>query len=248
LKLRLGAAVLLAVLVPLTAVTTSSPAHAGGTDITPPEVGSCHDLTLEEGYDESDPDPAVDCAGSHTSISVAVVELAAAPSDWSDPATYPDSVWRTCGNKVEAALGDNPKLIQRAAYSWFWFSPTRVQREEGALWVRCDLALLGGDRLLALPQDLVLGGLPLPDSVALCRQGKRADYAYTACSRPHKFRATISIKYPYSSYPGRRTAKQFALRKCRARATAPFFYEWVASRASWHRGYRHAVCLFQDDR
>ena len=114
--------------------------------------------------------------------------------------------------------------------------------------MRCDLALLGGDRLLTLPHDLVLGGLPLPDSVALCRQGKRADYAYTACARPHQFRATISIKYPQTSYPGRRAAKQFALRKCRARAEAEFFYEWVTSRASWRHGYRHAVCLFKTDR
>ncbi|RHW27450.1 hypothetical protein D0Z08_09915 [Nocardioides immobilis] len=243
-KLRLGAAVLAAALIPLTAVTTSSPASAG-VDTTPPEVGSCHDLTMAEGYDESDPDPAVDCAGPHTSITVAVVELEQAP-DWTDPSSYPDSVWRTCGNAFELALGDNPKLIRRSAHTWFWFMPTRVQREAGALWVRCDLTLLGGDRLLKLPQELVLGGLPLPNAVAKCRQGKRADYAYTACSQPHQFRATLSIRYPHSSYPGPRAAKRFALRKCRARATSVFFYEYVGTRAAWRNGYRHAVCLYKD--
>lgn len=248
LKLRLGAAVLLAAITPLTAVTSPSPARAG-VDITPPEVGSCHDLTMAEAFEESDPDPAVDCAARHTTATVATVELAEAPADWADPSTYPDSVWRTCGEAFEVALGDVPKVIQRSAHSWFWFSPTRVQREGGALWVRCDIGLLGGhDHLLKLPQELRLGGLPLPDGRALCRQGKRADYAYTACSQPHKFRATVSIKYPHASFPGVRKSKEFALRKCRARATAPFFYEWVRSRAQWRNGYRHAVCLFQDGR
>lgn len=244
-KLRLGAAVLLAALIPLTAVSTPSPARAG-VDTTPPAVGSCHDLTLDEAYKESDPDPAVPCTARHTTATVATVELDEAPDDWADPSTYPRSVWKTCDEAFEVALGDNKKLIRRSAHSWFWFSPTRVQREAGALWVRCDVATLGGDRLVPIPQRLRLGGLPLPDNRAKCRQGKAADYAYTACSRPHQFRATLSIKYPHSSFPGPRKSKQFALRKCRAKATAPFFYEWVSSRAAWRDGYRHAVCIFKN--
>ena len=200
-KLRLGAAVLLATAIPLTTLAAPSPARAG-VDTDPPAVGSCHDLTYQEAYRASDPDPAVGCAGRHTTVTVASIELAEAPDDWEDPRTYPDSVWRTCNEQFEIALGDNKKLIRRSAHSYFWFSPTRVQREEGALWVRCDIALLGGDRLLPLPQQLRLGGLPLPDGRAKCRQGKSADYAYTACSRPHQFRAKLSIKYPQSSFPG----------------------------------------------
>lgn len=243
-KLRLGAAVLTAALIPL-AATTATPAHAG-VDITPPEVGSCHDLTMAEAYEESDPDPAVACNARHTTATVAVVMLDAAPADWADGSTYPASVWRTCGEAYEAALGDNPKVIRRSAHSWFWFSPTRVQREAGALWVRCDVGLLGGDKLLPIPENLTLGGLPLPDSRAKCRKGKAANYAYTACSQAHKFRAKLSIKYPHASFPGVRRSKAFALKKCRARATAPFFYEWVETRGQWRNGYRHAVCLFQD--
>lgn len=244
-KLRLGAAVLLAALVPLTAVTAPSPATAG-VDTTPPAVGSCHDLTLEEAYAESDPDPAVPCSARHTSATVATVELDEAPADWGDPASYPRSVWRTCHEAFHVALGNNRKVIRRSAHTLFWFSPTRVQREAGALWVRCDVATLGGDRLVPIPRRLKLGGLPLPDSRAKCRQGAGADYAYTACSRPHQYRATHSIKYPHSSFPGPRKSKRFALRECRERASAPFFYEFVSSRAAWRDGYRHAVCLFRD--
>ncbi|RHW27449.1 hypothetical protein D0Z08_09910 [Nocardioides immobilis] len=60
-KMRLGAAVLLAALTPLTAVSAPAPAR-GEVDITPPAVGSCFDLTLDEVKAVSNAKPPVDCS------------------------------------------------------------------------------------------------------------------------------------------------------------------------------------------
>ncbi|MDZ5619907.1 septum formation family protein [Nocardioides bizhenqiangii] len=241
-KLRLGAVVLTAALTPLTAVGTPSPARAG-VDITPPEVGSCHAYTMAEGAGRSDRTPVVDCADPHTAITVEVVEFDQAP-DWDDPDALDRALRTQCYPAYFEALGGNIKTIQRSAHILYVFIPTKAQREAGAAWLRCDATLQGGTRLMNLPDNLVLGSLPLPDRVAKCRTGKRFDYAYTVCARPHQFRAAVSIRYPHDSYPGKRAAVRFALRKCRARAEAPFFYEAVFSRAAWTLGYRHAVCLW----
>ncbi|WP_183100523.1 septum formation family protein [Nocardioides pelophilus] len=246
-KLRLGAAVILAALTPLTAVTAPSPASAG-VDITPPEVGSCHAYTKAEGAGKSDFTPVVECTEPHTAITVAVVEFEVAP-DWDDPDALDQALSDECYPAWYDALGGNIKTIQRSAYITYIFIPTRAQRDAGAAWLRCDVALQGGTKLMNLPDRLALGGLPLPDRVAKCRANERADYAYTVCSRPHAFRATHSVKYPHSSYPGLRASKRFALRECRERIRTPYmFYEWVGSRAAWRAGYRHAVCLKQTTR
>lgn len=242
-KLRLVAAVLLAAITPFTAVTVQ-PASAG-VDTTPPEVGSCHAYTMEEGAGKSDRTPEVDCGDPHTALTVAVVEFDQAP-DWDDPDAFDRPLRRYCYSAYFEALGGNMKTIQRSAHVLYTFIPTKAQRDAGAAWLRCDVALQGGTRLMNLSDDLVLGSLPLPDSVAKCRAGKRFDYAYTVCARPHQFRASVSIRYPHDSYPGTRAAVRFALRKCRARAEAPFFYEAVFTRAAWNVGYRHAVCLWSN--
>lgn len=240
-NLRLGAAVLAVALSTLTTATTASPASAG-VDTSPPAVRTCHDLTLREGYKAADPDPAVPCAGRHTSLTIAVIDLGDSP-DWSDHDALAKRVDDVCPRAFLNFLGGNNKVVQRSAHSIFWFVPTQAQKDAGAHWLRCDLVLLGGDRLMPLRGRVPLGGLPLPDSRAKCLLGERAHYAMTACSRPHQFRATLSFKYPQSSYPGVRAAKRFALHKCRTHVHKAFIYEWVGSRASWRLGYRHAMCL-----
>lgn len=240
-KLRLGAAVLAVVLIPLTA-TTTSPAHAG-VDITPPEVGSCHAYTMEQGAGASDTTPVVDCAETHTALTVAVAEFDPA-TDWNSPAVLNRAVLNQCYPAFFDTLGGNLKVIRRSAYLLYLFIPTKAQRDAGAAWLRCDVALHGGTRLVPLQDDLALGGLPLPDSVAKCRAGEDGDYALTVCSRAHRYRATHSIRYPHSSWPGAEASQRFALRKCReVFPRSAFYYEYVVSRYYWRVGYRHVVCL-----
>jgi hypothetical protein len=246
-RLRLGAILLVAAITPLTAVTLQQSAYAG-VDTTPPEIGDCHAYTKAQGAGASDRTPIVDCADPHTAITVAVVEFDRAPN-WSNPDALDRPFRRHCIPAFFDALGNNLKAIRRSAYVPYTFIPTKAQRNAGAAWLRCDVALQGGTKLMNLAGDLTLGRLPLPASVAKCREGRRGDYAYTVCSRPHQYRATHSIRYPHSSWPGVRSSKRFAYRVCLERARAlrseTFFYEQVASRWAWRVGYRHAVCLMK---
>lgn len=209
----------------------------------PPAVGSCHALTPKELAKAADPDPAVSCDDPHQSLTVKVVQFSSAP-DWGNVERILKRIYAPCFRAVVARSGGSSKKLQMSAYSMAWFIPSRAQRANGAKWVRCDLYLAAGTKLLTLPanDEIALGALPLSDRFAKCRVGKRYGYAVTSCSRNHSFRATVAIKYPHSSYPGRRAATRFAVRKCRARIDSGFYYELV-SRLSWRAGFRHAICL-----
>ena len=240
-RLRLGAAVLVAAILPLTAVTIQQPASAG-VDTTPPAVGSCHDLTLREGYRASDPDPAVACSARHTSHTFKVVEFED-PPPWRDEKVLQKIVRRQCVPAVRGALGGNAKAVQLSATSapW-WFMPTPAQRDAGAAWIRCDLVNLGGDRLMPLPADPTLS-LPLSDSRAKCRVGKRAHYLVTTCSRPHQYRATHAVKYPSARYPGDRRLQRWSVRKCGDKLGRSFgYYEWPG-RLDWKLGFSYSICF-----
>jgi hypothetical protein len=167
-KLRLGAA-LLAAVTTATVLAPATSSHAG-VDVTPPAVGSCHELTLKEG--PSDPDPAVRCTERHTSVTTRIVRFRNAP-DWGNIDRLLARIETPC-NKGRLALFDgHAKPLQMSAYVEFFFIPTKAQRDAGAKWVRCDVALAGGRSLRALPtdRDPALGRLPLPDRLARCRAG-----------------------------------------------------------------------------
>ena len=72
--MRLGRALLAAATLGTALTTLPAPATAG-VDTTLPAVGSCHDLTYEEGYDASDTEAPVECTEPHTTVTVTVVEL-----------------------------------------------------------------------------------------------------------------------------------------------------------------------------
>lgn len=242
-KLRLGAAVLLAALTSLTTVTAAAPARAG-VDITPPAVGSCHDLTKGEAWSSSEPDPAVSCTERHTTVTVKIVELSGTPN-WQDTAALSRAMFVKCWRAVDATLDGSVAARVRSAYILYWFIPTKAQRDAGAKWIRCDLGLPNGDRLRPLPTDggPQLGGLPLPDNIARCRLGRGGDFEVVVCSHGHAFRATHHIHRSGDQYPGARAMRRWTIRKCRARINTGFYFEYPQSRLAWQAGMRYAVCL-----
>ncbi len=247
-KLRLGAAVLLATIVPLSAVTTvtaPSPARAGEVDITPPAIGSCFDLTLKQVRAASNGEPPVACTARHTTVTFDVVEFAE-PPDWNDEDSYDDQVYDQCNLSWINVLGGNPKTITRSSYTYYWLLPTPDQREAGASWVRCELALRGGGSLAPVPTKIRLGRLPLPNSVAWCIARRGADFVGTVCTRSHRFRATRSIRIPGNHWRGNDKVQKIALEACQARVSGDFRYSWPPSRYWWRLGFRYATCLPRD--
>lgn len=245
-KLQLGAAVLMAALTPLTAVTAPSPASAG-VNTTPPAVGSCHALTYNEYLAAIEPDPAVACSERHTSVTVMVREFST-PPDWTDFGQIVRRMFVPCLKSLVRVTGGFGSLVQLSPYGLTFYKPTKAQRDAGAAWVRCDAVLHGGPGSLApVPEDLTLHW-PTGLHVRKCRLGKRADFALTVCSRRHKYIAMWTVRMRGDTYPGERVAKRFARRECFERVGDPaggdpFVYEWVSSRALWRAGLRYAVCL-----
>lgn len=241
-KLRLGAA-LLAAMTTATVLAPAPSSHAG-VETTPPAVGSCHALTLEEALAASDPDPAVRCTERHTSVTTRIVRFRNAPN-WGNTDRLLARIETPCSQSQLALFGGHAKPLQMSAYFGLFFIPTKAQRDAGAKWVRCDTALISGRSLRALPTDgdPELGRLPLPDRLARCRVGKAGGYAVTTCDRKHAFRATHAVKYPSRTYPGTRRMSRWTLRKCRAKLGGAAFYYEPAERAEWRAGMRFSVCL-----
>ncbi|WP_183094643.1 septum formation family protein [Nocardioides stalactiti] len=241
-KLRIAAA-LLAALTPLTALAAGPAEAEVEVDITAPAVGSCHALSLEEGGEWSDPDESVPCTGPHTSRTVKVLTFDD-PSVWTDVESLFDLAPRRCLPAIGRALKAEPKVISRSAYELYWFVPTEEQQAAGALWLRCDVVLRGGDRFLRLGRRLTLGDdLPLPDAVARCRADEASGFRPTACSRPHAYRATALIPYPQAEFPGTEASIAFAQRKCQRRMDgAAHYWEATINQGYWDAGYRWVVC------
>ena len=151
-------------------------------------------------------------------------------------------VKRRCSPPLLDALGGNAKAVQLSAASGpWWFMPTKAQRDAGASWIRCDLTITGGERFMPLAADPTLS-LPLPDSQAKCRQGKRGDYRITACARTHQYRATHALKYPATRFPGSRRVMRWTAEKCSNKLGRSFgYYEWP-TKSTWRQGYKFSVC------
>lgn len=246
-KLRLGAAVILAAaLTPLSVVTTTPSPAAAGVDTSPPAIGSCFNLTYDEIRGVSSDKPPVDCSTRHTTLTFDVVEFDVAP-DWNDEDSYLGEVYGQCNPSWIKVLGGDPRKIARSAYTYHWLLPTPVQREAGASWVRCELTIAGGSRTVPLPESVRLRRLPLPASIARCSEGARGDFRATACSRPHQWRATHSPAVRSKRWRGADKIQQLALAACRREIPrGSFRYSWPSSQYWWRLGFRYAVCYKRD--
>ncbi len=241
--LRPSAALVAAAALALPAAVTIGLAAPAGAETVPepPPVDSCHNLTLDEAYADSDPDPAVDCSEPHTTITVGAIQFESAP-DWNDHDSYAGLVSKRCVSKMGPYFGDRYKALTLSTWTIYWFIPTAAEREAGAKWVRCDAAVYSPGQMPKLPTD----GSPLLESPpadwhARCAQGEDKNYAPTTCNRSHSYRASHAIKYS-GAYPGAEAGARWALRKCRAKFDdRPFLYAFP-NKVSFQMGYRYARC------
>lgn len=235
---RLGITVLFAL---LGSLLVSTPAAA--VDTSPPPVGSCHDLTIEEAWAQTEPDPAVDCSTRHTTVTIKIIRFKKAP-DWSNLKKINRKTIKKCGRALHAFFDGRRKKVALSSYSIYWFTPTSMQRKAGAKWVRCDLALIRPNSVPTLPTDgdPALGRLPLSDDIAKCRKGKRKNFYPTTCNTGHQLRATRAVRYRSDTYPGDAKIERFAKRKCQRKLGRKLgFVTWL-NRPMWKGGHRHIVC------
>ena len=121
------------------------------------------------------------------------------------------------------------------AYSSAFFVPTRAQLEHGARWVRCDVVLPAGRRLVPLPTPLLSS---LNDTVQKCLEVGGSRVVDTTCAKRHNFRSTRAFLVPGRRFPGVRSIQATARRRCALGPHVSFFATWTPP-ASWnvlHRG------------
>jgi hypothetical protein len=221
---------------------TASVAAPASAAIGKPAVGECHDLTTAQVNAPTDSQAPVDCSQSHTTRTIRVAQLPSGTS-WNDGA---DQISRTVDRKClparDEALGRTAKVRDRSAYTYVWFIPTRAEREAGARWFRCDLALIGGSRMLPLPTDETpaLGGLPLPDSVAKCLHPDTL--ITTTCERTHTWRSTGSFTLRLVDYPTDKRFRTAALKRCPALVTTGRYRWTFRGEMGWKLGDHTVVC------
>lgn len=211
----------------------------GGPGFEQPEVGACYDLTYAQAGRNSAPQAPVDCSEPHNLQTILVKRLTA-PVRWSSDGLF-NRFATACEKAMYAALGGNIKAAAMSAYSWWWFIPTKAQREQGARWVRCDIGLKhASSDMDDLPDSLKLGRLPLADDVALCMVGDQ--YRLTQCKYRHQYKAKATFKL--DRLP--RSAEEYyrAARRCVRVLGYVYRYAYLGpTDFAWKAGNHYMVCL-----
>ena len=179
-------------------------------------------MTYDEAGKNSDPDASVPCTDAHTSVTTKVITFASTP-DWSSDALL-KQVSANCSRAMFAFFDGATRAVELSTYSIFFF-PTKAQRDAGALWARCDVALYGKNDLKPLPTD-----------------GKSADYVVVGCDHAHRYQATVAVKHRGSAYPGLHKIVSWTVEQCRARLGRSFGYYASPTAYLWREGYRYSLC------
>src|SRR5689334_7217921 len=191
-------------------------------------------------HETSDP---VNCNKAHTARVIEVRDLPDGKS-WGDYdlASLGNLSAKYCYPKLWDALGRNDKVRDMSAYSYYWFTPTKAQRQAGARWIRCDIALNAGRHLLDLPTDAApaLPSGKLPASVARCLTA-HTPYT-TTCSHRHAYKAVGAFTMKVSTYPSQRKLQKIAVRHCGRWVHTKGWYWTTKGQAGFHVGDHVMVC------
>lgn len=156
-----------------------------------PLVGECHDLTYDQLAKPSDTRAPVDCAATHTTLTVHV-------------GTIPEKVWRkgkvahyaygvrVCRDAWEAYFGVSRKLLVQTLFSsYFYFVPSKAEAKAGARYIRCDVAARAGTKVFPIAADPRF--TELTPEVAKC-MNKR--YYFTTCTGAHTYYPVAAVTLP----------------------------------------------------
>ncbi len=242
---RLGtSAGLIAMLAAGLAASLAPAAGAADPAYQAPVMGQCSDMSRAELDLPTYTEPAVDCAGTHTAEVTAVAVLPDGVAY--DSPEFIELAVATCNGGKRQALGASRLGMHLTAYAIGWFIPTPEQQAAGARWLRCDVVLLGGRKLLPLPDKLHIGKYPYESSVARCLTGR--DLLVTTCSAKHSHRATAAIKIKLKRYPKEKAWRRIGTERCRNATTSRTFrFSWP-SKVEWKVGDRTLVCYTQTTR
>jgi hypothetical protein len=208
----------------------------GGVD--KPTVGECHLYRYAEVNHASEKSKVVPCSQKHTAQVIAVVKV---PKriPFADATGVFDATGPACYRAMAKTLGGNLAFRSLSAYNFAFFVPTKAQQAAGARWVRCDLILEGGRKLMKLPSPF-LSKRPLPDSVARCLLRAGGALLPTVCSRKHDYRAAGIVKLK-GTYKTPRVFLSLAAKRCPKIAGKGWILTYPNAIA-WRSGDREITC------
>lgn len=226
-----------------------------------PEVGACYDLAYRDASRASSQAAPVPCRQPHTAVTVfvgTVNTIADGHLVAMDSERVAAQVSSVCPRKLADHLGGDAEARRLSRFQSVWFAPTVEQAARGAVWYRCDLvALAGNRRLMRLPRETrgMLDREDVLDRFGTCGTAApgRKGFARVSCGRPHAWRAVTTIDLPQDAKYLGRTAAEEADARCRdVAADASGFalrfswsFEWPA-REAWQDGQRWGWCWLPD--
>jgi hypothetical protein len=202
-----------------------------------PPVGQCSDLSAEELAAASHVEAPVDCAGVHTSVTIAVVPMP-------DELTYESRglerfALESCFPAQREVLGTSTTGMRLTAYNVGYFGPTPEQQALGARWLRCDLVLGDASAPQPLPARLEVGKRAAA-SVSRCLAGR--DFHLTVCSSTHTYRATAALKVKARKFPSEKAWQRLGTQRCRAAVSSRVYRFGWPSKVAWKAGDHTLLC------
>ncbi len=222
-----------------------------------PTVGSCHALDLDQATQPVDPTRPVPCARPHTSVTVAVGQIAPLADGHLlavDSAAVRAQIAAACPATLAGFVGGTRTTQRLSRLQVVWFSPSLQQADAGANWYRCDVVgLRDQGRLLELPRRMK-GALDAPgalDRFGTCGTSApgRKGFERVACSERHSWRAVAVVEIdPRSRYLAKSAAaagdarcKDVAADRAGSSLKFTWSFEWP-TKGQWRSGQRYGYC------
>jgi hypothetical protein len=265
---RAGATVVLVLLAAVAGCSSGSPDSSekpsGGASASsappppaPPEVGSCHALSLTAATDPVDAGAAVPCGRAHTAQTFKVGTLSSLADGHLlavDSPTVQARLSRTCPPALPKYVGGNQTTQRLSRLEAVWFGPSLEQADAGADWFRCDVVGLRREgSLINLPRQTkgVLDASDALDEFGTCGTAAPSTKGFerVVCSEKHSWRAIDTVDLPASTRylakeataSGDASCKDVASQRANGALKYTWSFEWP-TRAQWATGQRYGYC------
>lgn len=241
--------------------TTTRSATTAAAPPPAPSATACYDLAFAAVLEPTNDDSPVPCTGAHTTRTVHVGRIDPLVDGHLlavDSARVQEQVAADCRAQVDQHLGGTLEARRLSRFEAAWFSPTLQQSDAGALWYRCDLALVTRPNTLGRLPARTRGVLDDPkalDSYGTCGTASPAARAFrrVTCAQRHTWRARAALDLPAGTKYLGKAADAAANSACRDIDTKlaadnlhlMWSFEWP-TKAQWNAGQRYGLCWTPD--
>jgi hypothetical protein len=205
-----------------------------------PRIGSCTRMTYGQSRASVAARGQARCRGRHTTVVSRVVYLPKAVSAATPVARRDALGQRYCAPAYRRLVGGTLADRATSLLTWTVFTPSELQLERGARWMRCEVLARSGQQLVPLTLGRPLLGKGVPEQLRTCQTTAGTD---VSCARPHAYRVEAVFPAVGRAYPDARTYTATARDRCQQLVGSYGGYWQPPSRAGWAAGDRFVRCL-----